>query len=409
MGTMSASDAAPLPRLGEVFFDVRGNSRSMRLSWYADTGVAVLSIWQGGMCTGTFRLAIADLPRMVETLQRGPGAQQPGWDGETPGQAFAGPPGDATAQGHAMGPMSGQMMQPGPADFPGGHPDYLAESPGPRTGVSEYAAAPAGYPGEPQPPQPQDRRRGAPDYLADPLEALGQLGVPEAAGPPSAPYQTSAREYPAEQPPAGPTRPADYLTGPPPGERPRPPADYLTGPPPDTRPAPGEYLTGPPPESPARPADYLPGPPSGERPRPPADYLTGPPPDQRARPADYLTGPMPDARPQPPDYLPAPPEQQTPPVGFGLSVHSARSADRIPHGPAWRTELSGCRRWRGLSAVHRSASALSRRAGKRSLPGRYRLDGLSRSATCIELPAQKFCTEIRVQIGTAPGTQISGP
>ena len=72
MGGMSASDPAPLPRLGEVFFDVRGNSRSMRLSWYADTGVAVLSIWQGGMCTGTFRLAIADLPRMVATLQRGP-------------------------------------------------------------------------------------------------------------------------------------------------------------------------------------------------------------------------------------------------------------------------------------------------------------------------------------------------
>ena len=47
MGSMSASDAAPLPRLGEVFFDVRGSSRSMRLSWYADTGIAVFSIWQG--------------------------------------------------------------------------------------------------------------------------------------------------------------------------------------------------------------------------------------------------------------------------------------------------------------------------------------------------------------------------
>ncbi len=44
----------------------------MRLSWYADTGVAVFSIWQGGVCTGTFRLPIDDLPRMVETLQRGP-------------------------------------------------------------------------------------------------------------------------------------------------------------------------------------------------------------------------------------------------------------------------------------------------------------------------------------------------
>jgi hypothetical protein len=72
MGSMSASDAAPLPRLGEVYFDVRGESRSMRLSWYADTGVAVFSIWQGGTCTGTFRLPMADLPRMIDTLQRGP-------------------------------------------------------------------------------------------------------------------------------------------------------------------------------------------------------------------------------------------------------------------------------------------------------------------------------------------------
>jgi hypothetical protein len=69
---MSASDAAPLPRLGEVFFDVRGSSRSMRLSWYADTGIAVFSIWQGGRCTGTFRLPIEDLARMTEILQRGP-------------------------------------------------------------------------------------------------------------------------------------------------------------------------------------------------------------------------------------------------------------------------------------------------------------------------------------------------
>ncbi len=69
---MSASDAAPLPRLGEVFFDVRGHSRSMRLSWYADTGIAVFSIWQGGRCTGTFRLPMDDLARMTEILQRGP-------------------------------------------------------------------------------------------------------------------------------------------------------------------------------------------------------------------------------------------------------------------------------------------------------------------------------------------------
>src|SRR5690242_9456472 len=71
MGSMSASDAAPLPRLGEVFFDVRGKTRSMRLSWYADTGIAVFSIWQGGTCTGTFRLPMDDLPRLMDSLRRG--------------------------------------------------------------------------------------------------------------------------------------------------------------------------------------------------------------------------------------------------------------------------------------------------------------------------------------------------
>ena len=79
MGSMSASDAAPLPRLGEVFFDVRGSSRSMRLSWYADTGISVFSIWQGGTCTGTFRLPQEELARLIDALQRGmyPGYPDP--------------------------------------------------------------------------------------------------------------------------------------------------------------------------------------------------------------------------------------------------------------------------------------------------------------------------------------------
>ncbi len=366
MGTMSASDAAPLPRLGEVFFDVRGNSRSMRLSWYADTGVAVLSIWQGGMCTGTFRLAIADLPRMVQTLQRGPDGQQPGWDGEAPGQAFADAPGDATAQVRAMDPMSGQMVQPAPADFrddgpgapdqgryrngttdylaepldnrdqaanhvpgpvPVGHPgeplsadsrggtaDYAAEPPGPRTGATEYpaepqgprtgtteylaeptgrrgrsgqypaepprplpepAAGPVGYPGQPQPP---DRRGRGPDYLADPLDVLGQLGVPETPAP-SAPYQGGAPEYRPAPPPEQP-RPTEYLSEPPPDQRPRP-TEYLTEPPPDQRPRPADYLTGPsgyPAEPPQQGTGYLadlPAAPNAERAGYGADFHAG--------------------------------------------------------------------------------------------------------------------------------------
>src|SRR5215471_11343235 len=81
MGCMSASDAAPLPRLGQVFFDVRGSSRSMRVSWYGDTGVAVFSIWQGGRCTGTFRLPVDDLARMVDTLRGGPDGELASPDG----------------------------------------------------------------------------------------------------------------------------------------------------------------------------------------------------------------------------------------------------------------------------------------------------------------------------------------
>src|SRR6266568_3065665 len=95
MGSMSMSDAAPLPRLGEVFFDVRSASRTLRISWYADTGVAVLSIWQGGTCTGSFRLPMGDLPRMIETLQRGP----EGWDAPDQGSPLpAASPGRASRE-----------------------------------------------------------------------------------------------------------------------------------------------------------------------------------------------------------------------------------------------------------------------------------------------------------------------
>jgi hypothetical protein len=144
MGSMSASDAAPLPRLGEVFFDVRGASRSMRLSWYADTGVAVFSIWQGGTCTGTFRLPIDDLPRMVAALQGGPH----GHIEQAPAQPEAvGQPAPWAVRPVAPDPVTGYQDPEFPAGFgndvPGryGGPRYPPEPPAP-----EY---PADYPEEP--------------------------------------------------------------------------------------------------------------------------------------------------------------------------------------------------------------------------------------------------------------------
>ena len=114
MGCMSASDAAPLPRLGEVFFDVRGDSRSMRLSWYADTGVAVFSIWQGGTCTGTFRLPMDDLTRMIEALRRGPqGKGQRAARDAPPARDAAAPASGSPDQGQAT--VSMRMPERGAA------------------------------------------------------------------------------------------------------------------------------------------------------------------------------------------------------------------------------------------------------------------------------------------------------
>jgi hypothetical protein len=205
MGSMSVSDAAPLPRLGEVFFDVRGESRSMRLSWYADTGVAVFSIWQGGTCTGTFRLPITDLPRMVEALQRGPHGRDDPMTGEQPASreprlpAAPGQPGGPgparssrpepldgdieTGQATAAiylppveSDLAGYQAEPPLPDYPGGYP---AELPAPDF--------PGGYPGEPL----------APDLPHDPSHRYS--GEPAGRSPGG--YQAPpAHGYPGEAP-----------------------------------------------------------------------------------------------------------------------------------------------------------------------------------------------------------------
>jgi hypothetical protein len=207
MGSMSASDAAPLPRMGEVFFDVRGNSRTMRLSWYADTGVAVLSIWQGGMCTGTFRLAIADLPRLVETLRRGPDRQAAG-----PAQYPPGPDDYQTsaAAGPARYPAGPDDYQTsaaaGPARYPASPDDYQTRAASYRAGPVPYPADPVGYqtraPGYPAspaqyPPDPPGYHSRSADYSA---QVPSRRGRPAQYPAGQYDYQTSAADYPAGLP-----------------------------------------------------------------------------------------------------------------------------------------------------------------------------------------------------------------
>ena len=154
---MSEPDAVPLPRAGEVFFDVRGEARTMRLSWYADSAVAVFSIWQANRCTGTFRLPFADLDRMIATLQDGP----PGQAGAGRRAGLPGYLGESGGYGPADGYLAGEYgaaeygaAEYGPGDY--GPGDYDAAEPGPAGypaadyadagyGSSEY---PAQWPGE---------------------------------------------------------------------------------------------------------------------------------------------------------------------------------------------------------------------------------------------------------------------
>jgi hypothetical protein len=236
MGCMSASDAAPLPRLGEVFFDVRGNSRSMRLSWYADTGVAVFSIWQGGTCTGTFRLPMDDLERMIEALRRGPQGKGQRASRDAPPARDAAPgggtqdPGQATVSMRVPERDSSRGYRRDPAGYPDPlSPDYPAEQlEDYRTGAGSGEFRPVGEAGYPDVPVTGDYRRTGPrpadypeerasgsyprggrsgDYPADP-------GYPAGADYPegyqdrsSGTHRRDAGGYPAAPP-------ADYRGGP---------------------------------------------------------------------------------------------------------------------------------------------------------------------------------------------------
>ena len=78
----------PIPRLGGVVRDARGGGRALRVSWHGEDGLVVLSLWDGPRCTGTVRVAAADVPALVEALQIGL-TPQPAPDPAQPGPAPA--------------------------------------------------------------------------------------------------------------------------------------------------------------------------------------------------------------------------------------------------------------------------------------------------------------------------------
>ena len=63
--------ARPLPRTGSIYLDSRGPDRVLRLSWHQEAGVVVLSLWRDNVCSGSFRLAVDDVPDMIDALRAG--------------------------------------------------------------------------------------------------------------------------------------------------------------------------------------------------------------------------------------------------------------------------------------------------------------------------------------------------
>jgi hypothetical protein len=65
------AEVLPFPNPGDVFTDVRGEDRTLRISHHTDAGVVVVSLWAGALCRGSFRLAVGDLERLIAVLERG--------------------------------------------------------------------------------------------------------------------------------------------------------------------------------------------------------------------------------------------------------------------------------------------------------------------------------------------------
>ena len=60
-----------IPQAGEVFLDARGDGRAMRVAWHSEAGLVNLSLWRHGVCAGTFRLDITEVPDLIDVLRVG--------------------------------------------------------------------------------------------------------------------------------------------------------------------------------------------------------------------------------------------------------------------------------------------------------------------------------------------------
>ena len=65
------SAARPLPAVGSIFLDARGDERALRVSWHSEADLVVISIWRDNVCAASFRLAVEEVPGLIELLRTG--------------------------------------------------------------------------------------------------------------------------------------------------------------------------------------------------------------------------------------------------------------------------------------------------------------------------------------------------
>ena len=63
--------ARPLPLQGSIFRDARGGDRALRVSWHHESSLVVVSLWRDNVLAGSFRLAVDEVPELIDVLRAG--------------------------------------------------------------------------------------------------------------------------------------------------------------------------------------------------------------------------------------------------------------------------------------------------------------------------------------------------
>ena len=78
------------------FSDARTGVRRMGLSSHPESGLVILSLWQGDTCTATFRLPMREAPRLIAALAESLGEAAPVLDSDPEPDPDSDPPATIT-------------------------------------------------------------------------------------------------------------------------------------------------------------------------------------------------------------------------------------------------------------------------------------------------------------------------